>query len=367
MDTTTSADGVVFRVSQQPFSYDIRWFYRNPLSNFFDHSYASGTVGGYFPGGFTDPLSKVSVTQADNRAKAQYLSSIRALRTTFQGGVALGEMAETVRMITNPLSSLRKGVASYLSVLKKRRSGFQRRPLKRRLHDANKMIADTWLEYSFGWKPLILDIRDAAKELVLLQSKASVSGSPVSGFGQATFRLPTTTGSLGVSMVGADIFSNTRATFGVSVKYTGWVGGEGFSNRSSLDALGFTPETFVPTVWELIPYSFLIDYFSNVGDLVSSMTTSTYGLRWTCRTQLEFTESEQETSINVPKPNDPTTQVVLSPQHGKTTIRYQKWTRRSFTGSLIPSFQVEVPTRINQYVNIAALIAGGRSLEPFVH
>lgn len=38
------------------------------------------------------------------------------------------------------------------------------------------------------------------------------------------------------------------------------------------DMLGLHPRALLPTLWEVIPFSFLVDYFSNVGDILNSVS-----------------------------------------------------------------------------------------------
>ena len=119
------------------------------------------------------PLPLVpSETKADAKALQDFVSRIREVQTTFQGGVFIGELKETIHMLTSPAKSLRDGIAGYLATLKKRKRSLKRVALKKRLASANRILSDTWLEYSFGWKPLLHDIDDAAK---LLASRLSSS------------------------------------------------------------------------------------------------------------------------------------------------------------------------------------------------
>lgn len=39
---------------------------------------------------------------------------------------------------------------------------------------------------------------------------------------------------------------------------------------NNLDLFGFSAKEFVPTLWELLPWSFLVDYFTNVGDILDA-------------------------------------------------------------------------------------------------
>jgi hypothetical protein len=58
---------------------------------------------------------------------------------------------------------------------------------------------------------------------------------------------------------------------------------------------GFDLRSFVPTVWELVPYSFIVDYFSNVGDCLMALGVDTSGVTGLWRT--EITESTHESRV----------------------------------------------------------------------
>jgi len=231
--------------------------------------------------GLTAAASSVDITDADIQAKVKFLRSIRRTQRSFQSGVFLGELRETLQMLKRPASTLRRGLDTYYSDVKKR---------TRRMSgpSATRVVQDTWLEYSFGWQPLISDIRDAHKAL----TKPYVETRPVYG--------------------DADIFScqdsrsfhthhfthyilNRKASTVAGVRYKGRVRAINNPTQRQLANWGLTTSELLPTIWELIPYSFLVDYFTNIGDLIDAATTVTSGLVWYCRTIKR--ESKLEVSL----------------------------------------------------------------------
>jgi len=47
---------------------------------------------------------------------------------------------------------------------------------------------------------------------------------------------------------------------------------------------GFSLSNFLPTVWNLIPYSFLVDCFTNIGQVIDGASLGTVYLSWGCKT-----------------------------------------------------------------------------------
>lgn len=216
-----------------------------------------------------------SFAKADSEARVNFLNEIRQARRAFQSGVFLGELAETLHMIRNPAAAFRRGLDNYHGAVKKR--------LRRERSDASKRkaVAGTWLEYTFGWQPLVNDVRDGMKALAKHSSK--IEGTAISSFGRDTVAPVKQTNS--TSCPGGFTFNIGYLRRGeVSVRYKGFVGTEIRNATDVRENWGLTLSDVVPTVWELIPYSFLVDYFTNVGDVLSAMSSSTAGLRWVNRT-----------------------------------------------------------------------------------
>lgn len=222
---------------------------------------------------FSNNSSLYNATNADKTARLKWLAKYREARTTFQGGTFFGELGETIRMLSSPAKALRQGITNYALSAKKRAG------LGKTLKQANRAVAETWLEYSYGFRPLVSDIQDAAK---LLNSQPDRYRIPITA---------TATEDVSVERI-KDIYQNGHLRYitllsrtgSVSVRYKGAVDA-GFNHAPSFaEQTGFNLSNFAPTVWNLIPYSFLVDYFTNIGKMIDGASLGTVSLAWGCLT-----------------------------------------------------------------------------------
>lgn len=110
-------------------------------------------------------IDSLSSTNARNQAVTRFLQELASVESVFKGQVFAGELPEALRAIRSPAKKLREGVSDYLSHLKRHGPRFD--PRNRR-----SFVRDTWLEYSFGWRPLISDIDNAITSF----NRSSVKG-----------------------------------------------------------------------------------------------------------------------------------------------------------------------------------------------
>lgn len=220
----------------------------------------------------TSSIPASVVSAAETLAREQFLRKYRQTRTAFQSGVFLGELMKTVRMISSPAKSLRSAINDYRRSLKKR--GRMSRP------DYRRYIADSWLEWSFGVRPLVRDVEDACRIACASPSRYS---EPISALGVMEFK---------------DSVSNVRSAPSIgyptwvektSQKKTVWVRYKGAAAAtmgipSFPEQLGLSWSNVLPTVWELIPGSFLVDYFTNVGTVIEGISTGVVQLAWGVKT-----------------------------------------------------------------------------------
>jgi hypothetical protein len=292
-----------------------------------------------------DPID-TGTSSADSIARQQFVSRYRSRRTQFQTGVALGELREVVEMIRSPAKALRDGIDSYYGTVKKR---------LRKSKNRKRTIQDTWLEYSFGWVPLVNDVKNVCKlataDPFRVFEKLTGKGDVV----DQNVLVPESTG-YGVCQINYNVVRKSSVT----VVYKGAIRAEN-SPPSFPEQLGLSWSNLLPTVWELIPYSFLVDYFTNVGVVIDGISTGTISLAWGCRSQIH----KSTTSIGG---------VALNYDHLQTSLPF-KWTgsgyasggglcstRFRYIRSLIDSvsvgfgdFSFRLPGSDTKWLNIAAL------------
>ncbi len=229
-------------------------------------------------GSGTDPTS-ISITAADSQALMKLYASLRHSQTSFQGGVFLGELAETLHLLRHPAQTLRTGVDSYLKSVKRQ---VKRNPPRL----SSRIVSDTWLEHSFGWQPLMHDIRDASLALHKLAHRRATKRVKVSFKTQSVVLA-----SAGATAPATPFYGIERLITECIVIYSAGLKCHVVDPivRPILE-VGLTPSNFVPTVWELIPYSFLVDYFTNVGAVLDAWSFPRSEISYVSKTVLRRTE-----------------------------------------------------------------------------
>jgi hypothetical protein len=118
--------------------------------------------------------------------------------------------------------------------------------------------------------------------------------------------------------------------------------------------LGFTLSEFVPTVWELIPYSFLVDYFTNFGEVVSAVSYPRSNFRWI----MKWTITDRKDELLAPWMEPGSNPLGKNKAIGDPcSVVTRQIVRAPYYGSLIPDFRFEIPGLSMKWLNLAALAA----------
>jgi len=297
--------------------------------------------------------------EAETLAREKFYSQVRSAQTTLQGLTALGELAETLHMIRNPAKALHDGLFAYLKALRKGRNKAGKTTRKR-----NAFVANTWLEYSFGWAPLFNDVRDAAHALVNSKNRHDRSHLVVSGYGETKSdevkqSHTTSNGPLRISWVDHLLTST-------SVRYKGAiVNRRQTTYENELENWGFAPSNFLPTIWELIPYSFLVDYFTNVGKVIDSFALRDISLGWGVRTQRVSAISRALEPVNTSTHGGASLGSSASFDPGEYEDEISKFDRTVVTSVPIPNLRFRIPGLSLQWINMAALGRTHAKMIPF--
>jgi hypothetical protein len=284
VSATTPAAGQKKQVIMKPARLSYKGW-TNKLAVFRDVSklpswwsyYRSGDYMG-IPFGFTSFIDDTdpggTSVSADNLAIARLQDQLLSFTQTVQSGEDIGEAKKTLDAIRRPMNGIRRITES---VLERHIDA-----LKRPAHHIPKALADAYLEFNFGWKPLAATIGEA---IVGMQNREDFA--IYKGF-NATGTVLDTSSKINSSASGpaAIIIAATGWRRGkTSVRYKGvWSSSVTVPRRAVSDVLGLRAKNFLPTVWNLIPYSFLADYFTNIGDIVESLNVPWDDVRWCCKT-----------------------------------------------------------------------------------
>jgi hypothetical protein len=307
--------------------------------------------------------SKVAINFVDNLARASFYKKVRSIHTQFEGYIFAGELAETLRMLRNPLVGIRSLAKDFLGTLSKRK----RANPKKWLND----IGSAWLEQSFGWNPLLNDVQDAVKAYRRLVKP--VKTYQVSAGAKKWYDVTKQNGSIYwpgfVAQYDGGNYFHTVSSQVIerhTVRYKGAVIKRTKAPQWQNDDLfGFEPQNFIPAAWELLPWSFLADYFTNIGDILTSSIVSTNDLAWVNKTWIQETVKTGlfETVAGNP-PGTPGWTIDHVSGRGTHHLSKKYVYRTKDSGISLPTLQLNFDLTGGQLANIDALLSQANALHP---
>jgi hypothetical protein len=196
-------------------------------------------------------------TDVLNAARSKFLSNAVNATRPFQGLVALGELRETLEMIKHPAVGLR-------NLISRKARGLKAKGIR-------KVTSDTWLEWTFGWAPFMSDIKAAcevyvqfADDVRVIHTSASDKNAVNPVVQDRNIQHPN--------------YFYLKESTKLQDEYTARCGGAfkvryGDIDRGSADRIiqlsGLSWKDVPSSLWELMPWSFLIDYFTNIGEILN--------------------------------------------------------------------------------------------------
>lgn len=293
-----------------------------------------------------------------NAARSKFSSKAYNALTQFQGGVFLAELRETLHMIRRPGQSLWKEIGSYLGTVRKNARSLKRQPVSKR----EQWLSNTWLEYSFGWKPLLNDLDDARNYLqrrqdALYQELVRIEAVATSRALRFDQVLTFTSGVCGLHCRERRVDEYTSILSGaVSSRASG-------QDLISASAMGLAPRNFVPTLWEVIPWSFVVDYFSNIGDVINAWSNQTVRLAWGRETLVRERRSDLYDQRMTTGSLVRVDTAIFIPSYQVSSVR--TFNRNPITTPPIPTVAFELPGFGTKWINLGALANTRRALGAF--
>lgn len=224
-------------INQQPRHYTSTAM----LAQFSGWSATSGT--------YTIPLTELQAATAKWYAKAQnFQTNLGELYATRRDTINM--VANTVNRIVNAAIHVKhknwRGVCDTLAIP-------YRKPTRRTRND----FPSAWLQYTYGWHPLVSDVYT-----IINKPFNDPSGViDTTHHGDNTYVNNNT-----LSLVKNGSFS-VKSRYRIKVRGKVTVSGAALAAASSY---GITNPPLL--VWELLPYSFVVDWFIGVGDYLQLMT-----------------------------------------------------------------------------------------------
>lgn len=267
--------------------------------------YLSEQFTGFVPYESTD-ITHLSVTagKAEAIALTQIYRKIESEQSHLAGASTLAEGVDVLRQFGKPFNALVDLTNRRLNRLALESRGLKGTIAFRRVKWA-QIVASTYLEYAFGLAPLIEDTRKTAEAYARWQLEAekglSQLRSKAVGRGESETASSTVTNMRAGSSNTLEFAVHTRTVTKEKVQYVCGLKATPIADLGSNDRLiqllGFEPRKWVPAIWEVVPWSFLIDYCTNVQNILEAASANVSGVTWISRTVTKQTTREVEATF----------------------------------------------------------------------
>lgn len=314
--------------------------------------------------GYPSFLDDGANSKADNEARQKFYKRAANSQRYLQAGVFLGELKQTLRLIRNPALAARKVLEKLVRAAELYPRRFKTSGTSTTLHrisELRKLLADSWLEFSFGWKPLASDVNAGFQLLSDFSKRMNYEFVHIVGVGEETVNTLVDVTHVTPSVHKPfSVLQTRQQSSHVLIKYYGRIKLDvpDIADGWLQSGLGLTKFDIVPTAWELIPWSFFVDYFTNIGDVIQAYSYPKAKIAWVSKVIVRERGRETHWSYD---PVSSKTQIgsslkSISVSPSSVFVSKERTViRTTRTNVLPPDVAIELPG-FGQKFNIAALL-----------
>lgn len=232
----------------------------------------------------TRPLPDISLS---NAAAGAFYGKVQDALSPVKGGTILAELHKTLRLLKSPIRTIRNQLEAHsarsLSITKS--IGRRGKATPGKVRSAIRDISESYLTCVFGIQPSVRDANDVLKYLAhnydrLRQEYRRVSAS------SARYTLLHENYTVGGNVPDSnyDFLNCRRVMMTEKVVQSGEVRlAVGDFGRPIARDLGLAPSAFLPTLWEVLPWSWFIDYAANIGAMIDAFSVPASNMCWVSR------------------------------------------------------------------------------------
>ena len=307
-------------------------------------------------------VNGVLLNNCDTGALAKLREQLYQLQHDADIGETLGEYKQLLSLIGKPLQGVRDLLELYQRRAAEIITNVQRRygrPLSRldaaQVRDINAALGRLYLEFTFGIKPLLYDI--AGCLVAAIEKRNSVKAKISASYKDDKLVSDTSQQETVSSYLAVN--KRTVMTERCTVRYQVGVNPAKVDlDLPWLQRIGLVPERFIPTVYAVLPFSWLVDYFLSINVVIDTLCADISMVTWQNKTVR--TES--------------VTEITVMPDHGRAALLAGSMYKsssgapavvrlaRTDTTRIVPTNvlafpSLKVPSSWKPWANIGALLA----------
>lgn len=196
-------------------------------------------------------FAKIPQTDVDDAIESVKEEVVSGIDSSYDLLTEIMELKETISMLVDILRAIRHPLLTFLRMRKKMQEA----------GGTKKQLADLWLQYRYGIMPLIYSFHD----IVATQKRVKQEYVTKRALRTVEKTISTLDGE------GSQYYEVLR--YSARVTAIGKMRNNDIESLRLADALSVN---IIKTGWELIPFSFVVDWFVNVGNFLSAQIGSLY-------------------------------------------------------------------------------------------